>query len=92
MPSQLRAQQAEQVKKNSSGALPESVDGMSQEDIIAAAAAAAAVSGYCEPQGLASLVGKTVQVWSSSSHPRWCSTAVLIPNIINMLLVQARQL
>ena len=38
------------------------VDGMTREDIIAAAAAAAAVSGYGEPEGLASLVGTSVKV------------------------------
>ena len=73
MPSQLRAQQAEQVKRNRPEELPESVDGMSQEDIIAAATAAAAVSGYCEPQGLASLVGKTVQVSSSAFRCTGCA-------------------
>ena len=62
MPSQLRVQQAEQMQRNRPGALPDSVDGMSQEDIIAAATAAAEASGFCEPRGLASLVGKTVQV------------------------------
>ena len=62
MPTQQRASQPEQAKAKSPGAVPDSVDGMSKEEIIAAAAAAAAASGYCEPKGLASLVGRSVQV------------------------------
>ena len=62
MPIQQRASQPEQGTAKSPGAMPDSVDGMSKEEIIAAAAAAAAASGYCEPKGLASLVSRSAQV------------------------------
>lgn len=75
MPSQPRAAKPVQVKEESPGSLADGVDGMSQDDIIAAAAAAAAASGYCEPKGLASLVGKSVKVKSSTnlSLPGLCA-------------------
>lgn len=69
--SQEQALPSTVAKQDSSGAsqhqsvdnsMPGHVEGMTAEELVAAATRAAAASGYCSPQGLADFVGTSLQV------------------------------